>query len=61
MRDILHARQIRQRDKRAELAASKPPAELPPPRASVADFIGGRASGELLRGARAARRTTGEL
>jgi|SRR5215207_9957463 len=58
--DILHARQIRQRRKQSELHAA-PAAELPPPRASVADFIRSHTSADLLPLPRPTRRTTGEL
>lgn len=62
-KDVLHARQIRLRQKQqAALAEPRAPAaELPPPRASVADIIGARASGELLGAPPALGRTTGEL
>ncbi len=57
LKDVLHAKQIRRSRKQSELSgASK--AELPPPRASVADIIRSHTSGELLR---ATKRTTGEL
>jgi len=58
--DILHAKQIRQRRKRSELSAA-PPAELPPPRASVVDFIRSHTSADLLPLPRPNARTTGDL
>jgi hypothetical protein len=60
LRDVLHARQIQRSRKQGELSAAAK-AELPPPRASVADIIRGHTSGELLRAPRATKRTTGEL
>jgi hypothetical protein len=60
LRDVLHARQIRRSRKQGELSTAAK-AELPPPRASVADIIRSHTSGELLRATRAAKRTTGEL
>jgi hypothetical protein len=57
LKDVLHARQIRRSRKQGELNTTAK-AELPPPRASVADIIRGHTSGELLR---ATKRTTGEL
>jgi len=60
LRDVLLAKQIRERSKQEGLKAA-PPAELPPRQATVADIIGGRASGELLRAPRPSKRTTGEL
>ncbi len=60
LRDVLLAKQIRQRRKQEELKAA-PPAELPPRHATVADIIGRHASGELLRAPKPSKRTTGEL
>lgn len=59
-KDILHARQIQRRQKQAQLNAA-PPAELPPPRASVADFIRSHTSADLLPLPRPPKRTTGDL
>lgn len=60
-KDIVHARQIRRRQKQAELSAAAPPTELPPPRASVADFIRTHTSADLLPLPRPPKRTTGDL
>lgn len=60
LRDVLLAKQIRQRRKQEELKAA-PAAELPPRHSTVADIIGSHASGELLRAPMRAKRTTGEL
>ena len=46
--DVLHARQIHRRMKQNELDAGPTTAELPPPRASIADFLTPRTSGELV-------------
>jgi hypothetical protein len=59
-KDILHARQIRRRQKQAQLNAA-PPTELPPPRASVADFIRTHTSADLLPLPRPPKSTTGDL
>lgn len=58
--DIVHAKQIQRRQKQSELSAA-PAAELPPPRASVADFIRSHTSADLLPLPRPTKRTTGEL
>ena len=55
--DVLHAKQIRRSRKQCELSGAAQ-AELPPPRASVADIIRSHTSGELLR---VTKRTTGGL
>jgi hypothetical protein len=45
--DVLHARQIHRRMKQNELDAAPTTAELPPPRASIADLLTPHTSGEL--------------
>ena len=60
LKDILHAKQIQRRQKQSELRAA-PASELPPPRASVADFIRSHNSADLLPFPRPTKRTTGEL
>ena len=60
LRDVLLAKQLRQRRRQEELKAA-PAAELPPRRATVADIIGGHTSGGLLSAPRPSKRTTGEL
>lgn len=58
--DILHAKQIRLRQKQSELNAA-PATELPPPHTSVADLIRTHTSADLLPLPRPPKRTTGEL
>ena len=59
--DILHARQIRRRNKQAELNAAPTKAELPPQRVTVGDIFQRTISGELSPVPSAAERTTRDL
>ena len=57
--DVLHARQIRRRMKHNELNNGSVGADLPPPRASIADII--KNSGKLIATPSVTERTTREL
>ena len=59
-KDIVHAKQIRRRQKQSELHTA-PPTELPPPPTSVADFIRTHTSADLLPLPRPPKSTTGDL
>ena len=59
--DVLHARQIRRREKRQELLDAPRLAALPPPRAAVVDFLTRSISGELAAAPSVTERTTRDL
>ena len=58
---VLHARQIRQKQKRDELNQAPTAGTLPPPHSSVVDLFKKSISGELTNGPSVMKSTTGDL
>lgn len=59
--DVLHARQIRWRQKQNELNDAPTIGELPPPRTSIIDIFKSHSSGELIHVPSVSERTTRQL